>query len=114
MKIMTEDNLIRCPHPPGNGSIQPTQKLVHVDGRRVLVEPNPIGTKIKTCPNTAIPNVPCTATLTAKTVSYSGLLHIGGKRVCLDAVTGLTNGSPPGTVLYTVANPGQALVASDT
>ncbi len=41
---------------------------------------------------------------------YSEWLRIGGKRVCLDTVTGLTDGTPPGTVKYEVRDPGQRLV----
>ena len=77
----------------------------------MLVQPDPVGTAIGTCPNAAVPNVPCTATLSAEGVSYSGLLKIDGRPVCVDPTTGLTNGSPPGLVKYTVATPGQSLVS---
>jgi hypothetical protein len=52
---------------------------------------------------------PCTTTLPVR-VGYSDLLRIEGRRVCLDTVTGLTDGSPPGTVNYSVRAAGQALV----
>jgi len=52
---------------------------------------------------------PCATTLRV-TKGYSDFVSIGGRRVCLDAVTGLTDGTPPGTVNYVVRKPGQRLV----
>jgi hypothetical protein len=37
-------------------------------------------------------------------------LRIAGRRVCLETVTGLTDGTPPGTVKYLVRDPGQGFV----
>jgi hypothetical protein len=44
------------------------------------------------------------------TAGYSNLIRIGGKRLCLDTVTGLTDGTPPGLVKYKVNNAGQPFV----
>jgi hypothetical protein len=52
---------------------------------------------------------PCTATLVAE-AGYSSFVRISGRRVCLDSVTGLTDGTPPGVVKYLVRDPGQHLV----
>ena len=41
---------------------------------------------------------------------YSDLLRVEGRRICLETVTGLTDGTPPGTVLYEVRDPGQDVV----
>jgi hypothetical protein len=38
-------------------------------------------------------------------------VRIDGRRVCLDTVTGLTDGTPPGTIKYEVRSPGQDLVS---
>jgi hypothetical protein len=42
---------------------------------------------------------------------YSDLLRIDGRRICLDSLNGLTDGTPPGTVMYKVNEPGQPFVA---
>ena len=44
------------------------------------------------------------------TEGYSDFIHIEGRAVCLDTVTGLTDGTPPGTVRYVVQHPGQTFV----
>ena len=44
---------------------------------------------------------------------YSDLLRIDGHRVCLDPVTGRTDGVPA-IFHYLVRDPGQRLVGSDT
>jgi hypothetical protein len=41
---------------------------------------------------------------------YSDWIRIDGKRVCLDSVIGLTDGTPPGAVDYFVRDPEQLLV----
>jgi hypothetical protein len=109
MKLMTENAVVVCTHETGIVGIAATQKLVRINGRRVLVEPNPVGRPIVGCPNAAPPSKPCLTTLAVQK-GYSGLLGINGKRICLDTVTGLTDGTPPGTVKYKVRSPGQVLV----
>lgn len=109
MKLMTENAVVVCTHETGIVGIAATQKLVRINGRRVLVERNPEGCPIVGCPNAAPPSKPCLTTLVVQN-GYSGLLRINGKRICLDTVTGLTDGTPPGTVKYKVRNPGQVLV----
>jgi hypothetical protein len=42
---------------------------------------------------------------------YSDFVRIDGKRICLDTVTGLTDGTPPGTVEYKVRSAGQDFVS---
>ena len=109
MKILTEDAVLICPHPTGKVSIRGTQNLVTVERRTVLVETDPEGRAITMCGNVASPMKPCTNTL--KVVKgYSDLIRIDGRRVCLDTVTGQTDGTPPGTVFYIVRSPGQVLV----
>lgn len=113
MLFLTQDALLMCEHPPGTVSIRATQRLVTVSGRRVLVETDPQGRSIGSCPyfNPTAGIKPCTTTLRVQ-VGYSSLIRINGKRVCLDTVEGLTNGHPPGGVKYKVHNPGQQLVSS--
>jgi len=109
MLLLTEDALLVCKHELGKVKLQPTQSLVHIRGRRVLVEVNPEGCAISGCPNYGPTIKPCTSTLAVKK-GYSDLLRIEGRRVCLDTVTGLTDGTPPGTVMYIVRDPAQPFV----
>ena len=109
MLLLTEDALVVCQHELGKVGIVPTQDLVRVDGRRVLVEPNPEGRPIAGCPNIGATIKPCTQTLKVRT-GYSEWIRIEGQPVCLDTVVGFTDGTPPGIVEYQVRNPGQQLV----
>jgi hypothetical protein len=110
MRLLTEDAVVPCAHELGLVQNRPTQALVRIAGRRVLVETDPEGRSIRRCPNIGIGMKPCTTTLRVQK-GYSSLLRVDGHRVCLDTVTGLTDGSPPGTVNYHVRSPGQGFVS---
>ncbi len=110
MKFMTEDARVVCKHENGVVGIIGTQKLLTINGRKVLVDNDPEGRPIAGCPNVGATIKPCTTTLKV-TKGYSNFIRADGKRVCLDTVTGLTDGTPPGTVVYEVRNPGQSLVS---
>jgi hypothetical protein len=110
MKWLTEDARLLCQHRLGLVKLVPTQSLVTIQGRSVLVETDPEGRPIAGCPNYGPTIKPCTATLRVQH-GYSDLLRIQGRRVCLDTVSGLTDGTPPGTVPYQVQEPGQQLVS---
>lgn len=109
MKWLTEDAKLVCKHQLGVVQNLPSQVLVTVGGRRVLVEPDPVGRPIGGCPNYGPTIKPCTSTLPVQ-AGYSSWIRIQGRAVCLDTVTGLTDGTPPGMVKYVVVAPGQALV----
>lgn len=109
MKWLIEDAVITCKHELGIVSITPTQDLVTIEQRKVLVDNNPEGRSITGCPNIGATIKPCTRTLKVE-AGYSDFLRINGQRICLDTVTGLTDGTPPGVVKYTVRSPGQELV----
>jgi hypothetical protein len=109
MQLLTEDALVVCTHELGIVKIITSQSLVTIRGRKVLVEIDPQGRAIAGCPNVGPGIKACLTTLVVKQ-GYSDLLRIDGRRVCLDTVTGLTDGTPPGTVKYKVNNPGQKLV----
>jgi hypothetical protein len=108
MDLLTEDARVVCNH-GALVTIIYTQTLVTIGGRKVLVESDPQGRSISRCPNQGVGIKPCMITLVVKK-GYSDLLCIEGKRVCLDTVTGLTDGTPPGTVQYKVNKSGQDLV----
>jgi hypothetical protein len=109
MLLLTEDALLVCQHELGKVGIEPTQDLVKVTGRRVLVEPNPEGRSISGCPNLGATIKPCLNTLAVRT-GYSEWIRIEGQPVCLDSVVGFTDGTPPGVVEYQVRSAGQEFV----
>ncbi len=105
---LTEDAKLVCKH-GGRVNIVATQTFVTIKGRKVLVARDPEGKSIDDCPNYGPTVRPCTTTLAVQT-GYSEWLRIAGLRVCLDSVTGLTDGTVPGTVKYKVLDSGQPFV----
>ena len=99
--------LLTCLH-MGKVDNHPTQNFVTINKRRILVDNNPEQRRISGCPLT-FPFKPCLTTLKV-TKGYSNLIRIASHAVCLDTVTGLTDGTPPGTVLYVVRKAGQDFV----
>lgn len=112
MNLLTEDAHLVCKHELGRVEIRATQDLVTIHRRQVLVERNPERRPIARCPNVGPTIKPCQLTLNVET-GYSDFVRIDGRRACLDTLTGLTDGTPPGTVKYKVRTPGQQLVSSD-
>lgn len=110
MLWLTEDARLTCNHMLGRLENEPTQGFVTIAGRRVLVAPDPEGKTITGCPNVGATIKPCQRSLAVET-GYSEFITIEGQAVCLDTVSGLTDGTPPGTVRYEVREPGQELVS---
>ena len=112
MLWLTEDAVLVCKHEMGVVKIIPTQTLVTVGGRKVLVDNDPEAKTIGGCPNTnpAAGMRPCLNTLKVQQ-GYSDFLRVDGRSVCLDTVTGLTDGTPPGVVKYIVRSAGQEFVS---
>lgn len=109
MLWLTEDAVLVCRHQLGRVANLPSQSLVTVQRRRVLIAPDPEGRAITGCPNYGPTIKPCTTTLKVD-AGYSGWIRIGGQSVCLDTVTGLSDGTPPGIVKYLVNAAGQEWV----
>ncbi len=112
MKLLTEDADLRCAHELGRVGITTSQDWIRIEGRRVLVEHDPVSRSIGGCPNYGPTIKPCTLTLAVQQ-GYSSLVRIDGRRICLDTVIGLTDGTPPGTVKYQVRNSGQQFVEQE-
>jgi hypothetical protein len=112
MLLLTEDALLVCDHELGTVGIQTSQTLVTIDQRRLLVEVDPEARPIKGCPNVSVTIKPCQHTLPVKQ-GYSELLFIEGRRICLDSVRGLTDGTPPGAIYYKVRKAGQEFVSEE-
>jgi len=109
MLVLTEDAGLFCKHGPGKVSIQATQELVTIDGRKVLVEIDPQGRPISGCPS-VVPFKPCLTTLVVDK-GYSEFIRVENRRLCLDTVTGFTDGTPPGVAKYEVRYAGQEFVS---
>ena len=111
MFFVTEDALIICKHPVGIVERVPSQGWFTVANRRVLVDPDPENRKINGCANGPPPTVkPCFTALKEDDTGYSTFIRVGGQRVCLDTITGFTDGNPPGLFKWVVTNPGQPFV----
>ena len=108
MFVITEDASVYCKH-SGSVKNRPSQDWVTIEKRRVLVESDPEGRSISHCPNT-VPFKPCLLTLKVMK-GYSDFIRVDGHRLCLQSVTGLTDGTPPGVVLYEVRTAGQNFVS---
>src|SRR5215475_6016546 len=104
MLFLTEDSVLICDHIRGIVQNITTQDWVTIESRRIQIEINPEGRPIKGCPNMGPGIRPCVTTLRVQK-GYSEWIRIDGKRVCLDTVTGLTDGTPPGLVDYRVRDP---------
>jgi hypothetical protein len=113
MKLLTQDAVIVCDHSSGIVGLQPSQAWVTISGRAVLVDNDPENRPIAGCPNYGATIKPCVNTLQVKQ-GYSGFVRVGGRAVCLDSVTGLTDGTPPGMVNYTVRSAGQRLAGASS
>ena len=111
--ILTDRAKLVCQHKIGVVVLFATQHLVRIAGHAVLVGGLPKGDTefqpIIGCPNLGMTIKPCTLSLKAL-VGYSNFIFIKGRPICLDTISGLTDGTPPGCVNYEVASPGQNFV----
>lgn len=109
MFALTQTAVLVCDHVVGVVAMIPSQHFVRIDGKPVLVAADPVGKAIVGCPNVGPTIKPCTATLAVKK-GYSEFVSVGGCKMCLDPITGLTDGTPPGFVNYKVIETGQNFV----
>ncbi|HKT01084.1 MAG TPA: hypothetical protein VJT31_16275 [Rugosimonospora sp.] len=112
MYWVTKRATVKCGH---DGLVEnvPGQSWVTVGGAPVLVTGDPPGRRVTGCPNIGPTVKPCTRTL-AVAVGYSGWVRVDGRAVVLSNLDGLTDGTVPGTVHYTVRDPGQSYVSADS
>lgn len=111
MDLLSLHALVLCPHVVGRVALHARQHFVRIAGQPVLVQGDPEHKTITGCPHAAPGNPPCLHTLEVRE-GHSALVRIDGRPVCLDSVSGLTDGHPPGTHRYFVKHPGQRLVRS--
>jgi hypothetical protein len=109
---LTVRSVVKCDH-DGRVTNQASQSWVTIDSVPVLVDADPEGREIVACPNYGPTVKPCAKTLKVG-VGYSGLVRIDGHRTVLSNLKGLTDGTPPGLVTYTVRDPAQVYVGAET
>ena len=110
MKLLTVQAKIVCKHVTGVViNLVAGQHMVYVANEPLLVDNDPESKIIAGCANVSLTIKPCTQTLHVQQ-GYSELVFINGQRACLDSLTGLTDGTPPGVVRYVVADPAQDFV----
>jgi hypothetical protein len=109
---LTLDARLACDH-GGAVKNKNSQDWVCIEESAVLVSTDPEGRDINGCPNADVMMGmrPCKTCLFVK-VGYSDFVRVGGCKVCLSTVQGLTDGTPPGLVNYKVLTPGQSLVVA--
>ena len=110
MYWLTKNAVLVCSHELGIVTNTSSQNLVRINRRPVLIDNNPENRSIVGCPNVGPSIKPCLQTLKA-IQGYSSFIRINGRRVCLSTISGLTDGTPPGTVKYKVRSSGQQLVS---
>jgi hypothetical protein len=108
--VLTEASTVHCGHVTGHVGIDPSQDLVHIEGQRVLVRPDPEHRPIRGCPNTSPVTKACQHTLQVHT-GYSAFVRILGQPVVLANLEGVTDGTPPAEASYKVADINQDLVS---
>jgi hypothetical protein len=111
-KLLTTTAVIICDHGSGRVIIANlVQHFVSINGNKVLVEGDPVlnpkiaGSTPKVivgCSNIGTTIKPCLLTLTLEPKGLSDFIKIDGKKVCLETVTGVTDGTPPSAVKYKV------------
>ncbi len=111
MKILTEKALLVCDHKTGVVKLTERQDWVKIGDDKVLVKDDPENRSIAGCTffNPALSLKSCTQTQKVDK-GYSEFVRIDGNPVCLDTVTGYTNGASPKSIHYSVVTPGQDFV----
>lgn len=106
---LTDAADVRCSHKVGKSPQQASQTWLTVDGRPVLVAPDPVGRPIAGCPNIGVSIKPCTSTLAIRS-GQSSFIRIDGRPIVRADLSGYTDGTPPGQVTYDVLDAAQILV----
>jgi len=106
--IVTSSATILCAH-GGQVTLIPKQMQVLAGGAPVLCEPDLVGSPIIGCAQPPSPGTkPCTTVVSTLPGSTSLKVMAGGRPAYTAALTGLTDGVPPGAIM--VVSPGQTSV----
>jgi hypothetical protein len=113
MLVLTRDAYFLCEH-EGRADPKARQSFVCIEDVPVLVHGDPVGRTIHKCKNYNPPAgiKPCVTTLKVDK-GYSAFMRISGRPICLSSVEGLTDGTPPGQVHYSVHRSGQDWVSGE-
>jgi hypothetical protein len=113
MLVLTKDAYFLCEH-EGRADPEARQSFVRIDDVPVLVYGDPVGRTIRNCKNYNPPAgiKPCVTTLKVDK-GYSAFVRISGQPICLSSVEGLTDGTPPAQVHYSVHRSGQDWVRGE-
>ena len=109
MMMLVLPGVLRCGH-DGKVANTASQEWVRIAAEPVLVATDQEGREISMCQNISTNTKQCNHTL-AVIRGYSEFVRIGGAKVCLDSIDGMTDGVPP--THYTVREPGQRFVGAD-
>ncbi len=106
--ILTTTAQVMCIH-GGRVTLIPRQMTVTAGGAPVLCEGDLVGALIVGCAQPPTPATkPCTTVVSTLPGGTSLKVLVGGRPAHTAAVTGVTDGVPPGTIM--VVSPGQATV----
>jgi hypothetical protein len=111
LPLVTTNAVIKCSH-GGQVTITPRPGRLVAQVGTVLCEGDLVGAPIVGCVQPATTNTkPCTTVVsTAPGVSTTPKLLVGGRPAYTNALTGITDGVPPG--LLQVVSPGQAHIVA--
>ena len=112
MKILTNAALLNCDHKTGTVMNIASQDFVTINGAPVLINNDPMLKPISGCPNAGPTIKPCTSTVNIED-GKSALVFVNNKPVCMDTISGGTDGTPPVATKYSVTFPGQTFVSTD-
>ena len=108
--IVTTNATILCSH-GGRVVLTPHQMEAVIQGGSILCDPDLVGAPIAGCAQPATTSSkPCMTVVSVLPGSTAPTVTIGGRPAYTSALTGMTDGVPPGTI--SVVDPGQATVSA--
>lgn len=113
MKIITDRTDLRCDHGGSLTGVFSTAPFVKINGASVLVDGDLLLKPVAGCPNIGATIKPCNLTLTMSN-GKSSFIKINGRSVLLENATGITDGTPPGVVQYSVFLTHQSFVKENS
>ena len=106
--VVTTNARIMCAH-GGQVTLAPRQTTVTIQGAPVLRETDLMGAPIMGCAQPpTVSSKPCTTVVAILPGGSAPTVAVGGMPAHLDALSGMTDGVPPGTV--SVVSAGQTTV----
>jgi hypothetical protein len=108
--IVTTNATILCSH-GGQVVLAPHQTEAVIQGGSILCDPDLMGAPIAGCAQPAsTSSKPCTTVVAVLPGSTAPTVTVGGRPAYTSALTGMTDGVPPGTI--SVVDPGQTVASA--